>query len=54
MLYTGVNDLQKLVFFIGVDNDTLANSFKSLREQNMCDTSGKLTEYGLKQIKEMM
>nr|WP_321498058.1 hypothetical protein [uncultured Methanolobus sp.] len=54
MLYTGVNDLQKLTFFIGVDNDGLAASFKSLREANMCDTSGKLTENGLKQIKEMM
>jgi helix-turn-helix protein len=54
MLYTGVNDLQKLTFFIGVDNDTLAASFKNLREANMCDTSGKLTEQGQKQIKEMM
>ncbi|WP_094226552.1 hypothetical protein [Methanolobus psychrotolerans] len=54
MLYTGVNDLQKLVFFIGVDNDTLTNSFKSLREQNLCDTSGTLTEQGQKQIREMM
>ncbi|ETA66724.1 MAG: hypothetical protein PWQ51_450 [Methanolobus sp.] len=54
MLYTGVNDLQKLTFFIGVDNDTLAASFKNLREQSMCDTSGKLTEQGIKQIKEMM
>ncbi|WP_407282082.1 hypothetical protein V7O61_08975 [Methanolobus sp. WCC1] len=54
MLYTGVNDLQKLTFFIGVDNDTLAASFKNLREANMCDTSGKLTEQGIKQIKEMM
>ncbi|MDY0386232.1 MAG: hypothetical protein RBT65_03705 [Methanolobus sp.] len=54
MLSTGVNDPQKLIFFIGVDNDTLANSFKSLREQNMCDTSGALTEEGQKQIMEMM
>jgi helix-turn-helix protein len=54
MLFTGVNDLQKLTFFIGVDNDTLAASFKNLREANMCDTSGRLTEQGQKQIKEMM
>lgn len=54
MLSTGVNDLQKLVFFIGVDNETLANSFKNLREQNLCDTSGRLTEQGQKHIREMM
>ncbi len=54
MLYTGVNDVQKLSFFIGVDNETLATSFKNLRDQNMCDTSGTVTEQGLKQIREMM
>ncbi len=54
MLYTGVNDLQKLAFFTGADSQTLANSFKSLRDQNLCDNSGTLTEEGKKQITEMM
>ncbi len=54
MLYTGVNDLEKIVFFIGVDKDTLAESFKNLRDQGMCDISGTVTESGNKQIREMM
>lgn len=54
MLSTGVNDLQKLVFFIGVDNETLASSFKNIREQGLCDTSGTLTEQGLKHVRELM
>ncbi|WP_406657706.1 hypothetical protein V7O62_03875 [Methanolobus sp. ZRKC2] len=54
MLYTGVNDMQKLAFFIGADTQTLAESFKSLRDQNLCDNSGNLTEEGTKQIQEMM
>ncbi|MDW7733317.1 MAG: hypothetical protein SCH66_12935 [Methanolobus sp.] len=54
MLYTGVNDMQKLAFFIGADSQTLANSFKSLRDQNLCDNSGTLTEEGKKQIQELM
>jgi helix-turn-helix protein len=54
MLYTGVNDLQKLAFFTGADSQTLADSFKSLRDQKLCDNSGTLTEEGKKQIMEMM
>lgn len=54
MLYTGVNDMQKLAFFIGADSQTLADSFKSLRDQNLCDNSGSLTEQGKKQVQELM
>ncbi|WP_321420756.1 hypothetical protein [uncultured Methanomethylovorans sp.] len=54
MLSTGVNDMTKLSFFIGADSETLAGSFKSLREQGLCDTTGQLTPDGMKKLKEMM
>jgi helix-turn-helix protein len=54
MLYTGVNDMQKLAFFTGADTQTLADSFKNLRDQNLCDNSGTLTEQGKKQVQELM
>ncbi|MBN2111097.1 MAG: hypothetical protein JW705_08460, partial [Methanosarcinaceae archaeon] len=54
MLYTGINDIQKLTFFTGADTQTLADSFKSLRDQDLCDNSGTLTEEGKKQIQELM
>ncbi|NTV79419.1 MAG: hypothetical protein HGA25_09895 [Clostridiales bacterium] len=54
MLSTGVNDMTKLSFFIGADNETLAGSFKSLRDQGLCDTTGQLTPDGMKKLKEMM
>ena len=54
MLSTGVNDMTKLSFFIGADSETLAGSFKSLRDQGLCDTTGQLTPDGMKKLKEMM
>ena len=54
MLSTGINDMQKLAFFVGVDSDTLTESFKNLREQNLCDTSGVVTDEGRRQLQEVM
>lgn len=54
MLYTGINDMTKLSFFIGTDTETLAGSFKNLRDQGLCDTMGKLTQEGMVKIKELM
>ncbi len=54
LLYTGVTDFQKLGFLIGVDADTLTNSFKNLKEQQLCDNGGALTNTGLKKLQEIM
>jgi helix-turn-helix protein len=54
MLYTGINDMLKLSFLIGTDAETLAGSFKNLRDQGLCDTMGKLTQEGMTRIKELM
>jgi hypothetical protein len=44
----------KLSFLIGADNETLALSFKNLRDQGLCDTMGKLTPEGMKIVREMI
>ncbi len=54
MLYTGINDMKKLSFLIGTDNETITGSFKNLRDQGLCDTMGKLTQEGMTKLKEMM
>lgn len=54
MFYTGITELQKATFLIGIDIDTLTESFNNLKEQELCDASGSLTKKGLLKIKEMI
>ena len=54
MLSTGINDMQKLAFFVGVDGETLTESYKNIRSQDLCDNSGNLTDEGRKRLQELM
>ncbi|MCD4703126.1 MAG: hypothetical protein K8R64_02300 [Methanosarcinaceae archaeon] len=54
MLYTGVTDMSKLGFLMGVDTEALNNSFKNLIDLEYCDRIGSLTTQGLQKIKEII
>ena len=54
MFYSGVNDLNKMVFLIGADIDTLNNSLETLKDNGLCDAACTLTSKGLNEIKKMM
>ncbi|MCK5659717.1 MAG: hypothetical protein KAH86_00025 [Methanosarcinales archaeon] len=54
MFHSGVVDLNKMVFLIGADIDTLKNSMETLKDNGLCDGGGVLTSKGLNEIKKMM